>query len=87
MKVIVASGVQSRPARRGASHRDWHAHCAILKSDRQHCGAGGVRAIEKPHPLLAEIDLHDPTAKEILSQQAVDVSRSRRIDLQEIEGE
>ena len=52
MKVVLASGVQSRPARGGASHRDWHAHCAILKTDRQHCGAGGVRAVEKAHRLL-----------------------------------
>ncbi len=76
MKIIVASGVESRPARRRAAHRDGHAHRAILKSDRKHCGAGGIGALKKANPFFTKIDLHDTPAKEILSKQAVDSSGS-----------
>jgi hypothetical protein len=87
MKIIVASGVESRPAERRAAHRDGNAHRAILKLDRQHCGAGGIGALKKANPLFAKVDLHDTPAKEILSEQAVDSSRRARIDLPEIENE
>ena len=87
MKIIVASGVESRPPGGRAAHRDGNAHRAILKSDRQHGRAGRIGAFKKSDPLLAKIDLHDPSAKEILSEQAVDSSRRARIDLPEIENE
>jgi hypothetical protein len=87
MKIIVASGVESRPARRSAGDRDGHGHGTILKSDREHGRAGGIGAFEKSQPFLAEIDLHDATPKEILSQQTVDTARGRRIDLPQIENE
>ena len=87
MKIIVASGVESRPARRSAGDRDGHAHGTVLKSDREHGRAGGIGTFEKSQPFLAEIDLHDSTTKEILSQQTVDTARGRRIDLPEIENE
>ena len=87
MKIIVAAGVEACPARRGAAHRDGHAHRAILKFNRQHYGVGGIGALKKADPLLSKIDLDDATAKEILSEQAVDPSGRARIDLPEIENE
>jgi hypothetical protein len=46
VKVVVASCVQSRPARRGSSHGNRHAHLAIVELDRQHHGANGVSALD-----------------------------------------
>ena len=84
MKIIIASGVESRPAGRRAAHRDRHAHRAVLKFDRQHRGAGGIGALKKADSLFLKVDLHNPTAKEILPKETVDARRRARIDLPQI---
>ena len=84
MKIIIASGVESRPAGRRAAHRDGHAHRAVLKFDRQHRGAGGIGALKKADSLFSKVDLHNPSAKEILPKETVDACRRARIDLPQI---
>ncbi|WP_410967186.1 hypothetical protein, partial [Salmonella sp. SAL4436] len=61
-----------------------HAHRAVLKFDRQHRGAGGIGALKKADSLFSKIDLHNPTAKEILPKETVDACRRAWIDLPEI---